>query len=415
MITSSHGRRQAMKAVSGTPAPAGPLPGTRPFGGPPRSRSLPAQGEPGARLVGHRLGGLVARLPDALRAEQERLSRLDLSDVRVFRSSPEPARLQALAFARGNQIHLAPGQERHLAHESWHVVQQRQGRVKPTLRHATGVPVNDDAGLEHEAEAMGDRARQRAGVAQVAAAGDPARTAAGLGPARAPAGGMAAAPVCQLVSYNFRWARQRRTAAGRRNTRTSQRARYRASNRIAIAREFLEDASLRGTYGQQRLQGAKEINKGRSLPLPVEVDHLVTDAAQRGGLARGGVKNRVATLRRVAAALPKRIHRLHPTTSGGRNYDRGAMANVQSKLIHGYPHVGTDEEARQRGHATALSLHLGGYAETRGQWPDYGSRVLEGAQENVKTAISQAARQELIDPMHVEELNKQAEKIFTKR
>jgi hypothetical protein len=29
--------------------------------------------------------------------------------------------------------HLAPGQDSHLPHEPWHLVQQRQGRVKPTL------------------------------------------------------------------------------------------------------------------------------------------------------------------------------------------------------------------------------------------------------------------------------------------
>lgn len=37
----------------------------------------------------------------------------------------------ALAYARGNDVHLAPGQERHLPHEAWHVVQQREGRVAP--------------------------------------------------------------------------------------------------------------------------------------------------------------------------------------------------------------------------------------------------------------------------------------------
>ena len=50
------------------------------------------------------------------------------------------------------------GQERHLPHEAWHVVQQAQGRVKPTMQLQDGVPVNDDQGLEHEADAMGARA-----------------------------------------------------------------------------------------------------------------------------------------------------------------------------------------------------------------------------------------------------------------
>lgn len=47
-----------------------------------------------------------------------------------------------------------PGQEAHLAHEAWHVVQQRQGRVHATRTEA-GVSLNEDTGLEREA----DRAR----------------------------------------------------------------------------------------------------------------------------------------------------------------------------------------------------------------------------------------------------------------
>jgi hypothetical protein len=63
----------------------------------------------------------------------------------------------ALAYAQGNDIHLGPGQERHLPHEAWHVVQQRQGRVQPTTSVA-GVAVNDDPALEHEADTMGGKA-----------------------------------------------------------------------------------------------------------------------------------------------------------------------------------------------------------------------------------------------------------------
>lgn len=96
-------------------------------------------------------------LPDQLKTGIETLSGLDLSGVRVHRNSPRPAQLQAHAFAQGQQIHLAPGQEAHLPHEAWHVVQQKQGRVRPTRRLAN-VSVNDDAGLEREADSMGRRA-----------------------------------------------------------------------------------------------------------------------------------------------------------------------------------------------------------------------------------------------------------------
>jgi hypothetical protein len=98
-------------------------------------------------------------LPSQLRVGIESLSGMDLSDVKVHHNSSQPAQLNALAYAQGNDIHLAPGQEQHLPHEAWHVVQQRQGRVQPTLEMG-GVGVNDDHSLEAEADSMGGRAAQ---------------------------------------------------------------------------------------------------------------------------------------------------------------------------------------------------------------------------------------------------------------
>lgn len=98
-------------------------------------------------------------LPDNLKAGIERLSGLAMDDVRVHYNSAKPAQLQALAYTQGTQIHVGPGQERHLPHEAWHVVQQKQGRVEPTLQ-AKGVALNDDKGLEHEADLMGMKALQ---------------------------------------------------------------------------------------------------------------------------------------------------------------------------------------------------------------------------------------------------------------
>jgi hypothetical protein len=77
----------------------------------------------------------------------------------VHYNSNKPAQLKAHAYAQGNDIHVAPGQERHLPHEAWHVVQQKQGRVKPTTQ-VGNVSVNDNAGLEREADVMGDKAVQ---------------------------------------------------------------------------------------------------------------------------------------------------------------------------------------------------------------------------------------------------------------
>lgn len=103
-------------------------------------------------------------LPDSLKTGIEALSGISLDSVRVHYNSSQPAQLNALAYAQGSDIHVAPGQERHLPHEAWHVVQQAQGRVSPTL-HTGGVPVNDEAALEQEADAMGGRASQYQGPA----------------------------------------------------------------------------------------------------------------------------------------------------------------------------------------------------------------------------------------------------------
>jgi hypothetical protein len=94
-------------------------------------------------------------LPGNLKAGIESLSGLSMNHVKVHYNSSMPAQINALAYAQGGDIHLAPGQERHLPHEAWHVVQQAQGRVKPTMQMAGGVAVNDDRGLEREADAMG--------------------------------------------------------------------------------------------------------------------------------------------------------------------------------------------------------------------------------------------------------------------
>jgi hypothetical protein len=99
-------------------------------------------------------------MPDHLKAGMENLAGMDMSDVRVSYNSPKPAALNAHAYAQGTDIHLAPGQERHLPHEAWHVVQQKQGRVHATMQMA-GTPVSDDAGLEHEADVMGAKAARR--------------------------------------------------------------------------------------------------------------------------------------------------------------------------------------------------------------------------------------------------------------
>lgn len=97
-------------------------------------------------------------IPENLKTGIENLSATSLDDVKVHRNSDKPAQLQAHAYAQGTNIHLGPGQERHLPHEAWHVVQQKQGRVQPTMQMQSNVNINDDIGLEKEADLMGAKA-----------------------------------------------------------------------------------------------------------------------------------------------------------------------------------------------------------------------------------------------------------------
>jgi hypothetical protein len=113
----------------------------------------PANNNP-LKLNSHNKTGL----PDGLKANVEALSGINLDDAKVHYNSEKPARVQALAYAQGTDIHLAPGHEKHLPHEAWHLVQQKQGQVRATARLNGGVKINDDVKLEKEADVMGAKA-----------------------------------------------------------------------------------------------------------------------------------------------------------------------------------------------------------------------------------------------------------------
>jgi len=128
------------------------------------------QAEPTVETSVENRNGLVSSLsenrtgmPDSLKTGVEQLSGYSLDDVRVHYNSSQPAQLQALAFAQGTDIHIAPGQESSLPHEAWHVVQQKQGRVQPTLQ-LQGVNVNDNEYLEKEADVMGHECLRRTNI-----------------------------------------------------------------------------------------------------------------------------------------------------------------------------------------------------------------------------------------------------------
>lgn len=108
-------------------------------------------------------------MPIHLKDRVERLSGVDLSDVRVHRNSSKPDRMNALAYTQGRDIHLGPGQEQHLPHEAWHAVQQKQGRVAPTARSRGGAVFSNQVGLESEADHMGSKAMSTEALPQHAA------------------------------------------------------------------------------------------------------------------------------------------------------------------------------------------------------------------------------------------------------
>lgn len=120
-----------------------------------QQKSLADEEEPIQQKTENRTG-----LPDDLKAGVENLSGYSMDDVRVHYNSDKPAQLQALAYTQGTDIHVAPGQEKHLPHEAWHVVQQKQGRVQPTMQ-MRGIQLNDNEELEKEADKNAESLIQR--------------------------------------------------------------------------------------------------------------------------------------------------------------------------------------------------------------------------------------------------------------
>lgn len=94
-------------------------------------------------------------IPTQLKERMEQSTGLSFDDVRVHYNSALPARLDALAYTQGNQVEIGPGQERHLPHELGHVVQQKLGAVRANATHSSGVALNTDPALEHQADELG--------------------------------------------------------------------------------------------------------------------------------------------------------------------------------------------------------------------------------------------------------------------
>ena len=103
-------------------------------------------------------------IPDDLKSSMESTLNTDFSQVRIHSNSTKATEVGALAYTQGTDVHFAPGQfkpesskgQQLLGHELTHVVQQGQGRVKPTGEVA-GLPLNDSPALEKEADEMGNK------------------------------------------------------------------------------------------------------------------------------------------------------------------------------------------------------------------------------------------------------------------
>ena len=92
-------------------------------------------------------------IPTQMKLDFEHRSGLSFDDVRVHYNSDKPRKIGALAYTQIPQVHIGPGQERHLRHELGHVVQQKRGIVRPTT-WINGLPVNDSPELEHSASEL---------------------------------------------------------------------------------------------------------------------------------------------------------------------------------------------------------------------------------------------------------------------
>lgn len=106
------------------------------------------------------------KMPEAVQTKMENSFNADFSDVNIHEGD-NASKVNAHAYTQGNNIHFAPGQynpeskqgQELLGHELTHVVQQSEGRVQPTVQKK-GVAVNDDKGLEKEADEMGKLAAE---------------------------------------------------------------------------------------------------------------------------------------------------------------------------------------------------------------------------------------------------------------
>lgn len=118
-------------------------------------------------------------LPPDVQAKMESSFGEDFSGVEIHKDSGKATELNALAFTQGESIHFAPGQfnpsgiegQQLIGHELAHVVQQRSGIVNPTNIIGKGIKLNEDKGLEQEADSSGRRATAGSAISTYHSAG----------------------------------------------------------------------------------------------------------------------------------------------------------------------------------------------------------------------------------------------------
>jgi len=109
--------------------------------------------------------GTATHLPSHVQAKMESSFGTDFSGVNIHTNSGQATNIGALAYTQGNDVHFAPGQfnpgtqkgQELIGHELTHVMQQRQGRVKPE-KQGKGMNINSNPALENEADVMGAKA-----------------------------------------------------------------------------------------------------------------------------------------------------------------------------------------------------------------------------------------------------------------
>jgi insecticidal toxin complex protein TccC len=129
----------------------------------------------------------------------------------------------------------------------------------------------------------------------------------------------------------------------------------------------------------------------------VEVDHWPTDSSQRGK----GIKRDASQLTRPGLALPKKIHRWHPTTVGGKKFVK-AVHDEEIDLV----------EKEDRGYFKAMQCHLKGYADTKTKWDVFSKPVYKFINSRSAKAIKRALVMKKINAAEGKKLKTQVDTIF---